>query len=535
MSFRSAFALFVALGLVACDGDGETDAGLPDGSVGEDAGAPYVCERTMALEGVLDESVEISFDTSMVDTAPQDLGFSCGNPDAEARWAPQVVVAYEVPGDEPVSVEFTTINPETNPNFIVFVQARLNDCNAILSGRFPPYCFGPVAPSPPAMEENAEWRSTGQVQANGGDTIFFFVTGFSEPPADERNLIDRGDVRFEVTARANEPPTLETALAVLDGEDLRVEGTGRDGNANARGVLLNFYDGAGEMIDIYGDGRATLENSVFQVRFDDPVSTGFDWSGGSWVRSTPDDGQTQLGEYLANVRPAEVGIRAYDAPNAISDMIRVPLAEATIVGFNEPCDAVTLCRPEMECDDTSNTCQPSATVSNRCAMLPDLGLPGFTTEAVTVNVTGNTRTNPSTFSPLVGCAAEVGGGGGPEAGYGYDVPPGATYDLILSTNQPGTGMTNTIVYVRQGCFDQGSELGCNDDGSVGVSSELEIRDLTGNGFIYVEELREMEPPGDGAYELSVTARPVLSTGMACDDAEVLNRCSAGPCAASVCP
>lgn len=531
MSFRSAFALFVALGLVACDGDGETDAGVPDGAVGEDAGAPYVCERTMTLQGELDSTVDISFDTTMVDTAPQDLGFGCGNPDAEARWAPQVVVAYEVPGTEPVSVEFTTINSDTTANMVVFVQARLNDCNAILSGRFPPYCWGPASTS----MMDPEWRSTGQLQATGGDTIFFFVTGFSEVQGMRPELIDRGMVRFEVTARLNAPPTMDRALVVLDNNDVRVEAEGSDANANARGVLLNFYNRDGDMLDIYGDGQATLENSVFQVRFDDPVSTGFDWTGGSWLRSTPDDMQTQLGEYLTNVGAAAALVRAYDAPNGLSDGIMVDIAEATIVGFGEACDATTLCRPEMVCDEMTSTCGPSDTVNNRCNMATDIALPGFTDTAVTVNLSGNTRSNPANFSPVTGCEAEPGGADGPEALYSFDAPPSATFDLILTTNQPGTGMTNTIVYVRQGCFDQGSELGCNDDGAAGTTSDLEIRDMTGGGFIYVEELREMEPPGDGSFDLQVTARPVLNTGAACDDAEVLNRCAAGACTGGMCP
>lgn len=532
MLFRTVFALIFALGLVACDGEEPADGGPGDAATGTDAGPTFVCERTIPLEGVLDEQVEVTFDTEMTDLAPQDLGLQCGNTDAETRWAPQQVVAYTVPGTEPVSLEFTTINPETTADMVVFVQARINDCGEIRAGRFPPYCWGPVAPSPPAMPENAEWRATGQLQANGGDTVFFFVTGFSEISSQRPELTDRGTVRLQVTARPNEVPTLTSALVVLDGEDVRVEATGSDPNANVRGALLNFYDDSGELLDIYGDGAASVENSVFEVRFDDPVSTGFDWSGGAWVRSVPGMG-TQLGEYLvANEIPTAM-VRAYDAPNGVSEGMMVPIQTASIVGFGEACDAVTLCRPEMVCDPMSMTCGPSMAVSDRCTSAPDVGLPAFVDTAVSATVSGNVRGEPAHFEPAEGCV-DPGAAGGGEVVYTLDAF--APFDLLVSTAQPGTGATDTVVYVRRGCFDRGSELGCNNDGGGGVASELEIRDLEAGGyFIYVEELRQMDPPGTGAFELQVTARPVLPMGATCDMAEVDNRCANGPCASGVCP
>lgn len=537
MLFRRAFvpslALILGVGLTACDGDGGADAGPADASAGPDAGAPFVCERTMVLEGVLDEQVEVTFDTTMAGTMPQDLGLNCGNSDAETRWAPQQVVEYRVPGTEPVSLEFTTINAETTPTMIVFVQARVGDCGTIMDSRFPPTCWGPVAPTPPAMPENAEWRTTGQLQANGGDTVFFFVTGFSEPPVDERNLLDRGTVRFQVTARANTPPTLNSALAVLDGEDVRFEASGRDPNANCRGVLLNFYDADGDMMDIYGDGQASLEFSAFQVRFDDPVSTNFDWTGGAWVRSMAGDGATQLGEYLVAQGAAEVLMRPYDAPFGIGEGMRVPLQPATIVGFNEPCSATALCRPELTCDATTSTCQPPTALNDRCNTAESVPLPGFSDTAVSVTVTGDLRSELADFSAAPGCT-DPGATGSREALYQVDSP--VDFDLLLTTERPGTGATDTVLYVRTVCADQGTELGCNNDGTGGVGSSLEVRDLAGGGyFIYVEELAQMEPPGTGAFELEVTARPILGTGATCDMAEVMNRCMNGACAAGVCP
>jgi hypothetical protein len=539
MSCRHLAPLLLALAplsLSACDGDGETDAGMADAGVATDAGAPLACEQPLELQGTLegDGRVEVDFDTTMTMVRPQDLGRECGNTNAEVRWAPQQVVAYQVPGDGPVSVEFNTVNPGTTEEMVVFVQARVNDCGAIPSGRFPPFCFGPVQPNT-MMPDEGEWRSSGQLQANGGDTIFFFVTGFSSPSI--MGLVDRGTVRFQVTALENEPPTMSRALLVLDETDLRVEASGNDPNANARGVLLNFFDASGDMLDLYGDGEATLEDSNFLVRFDDPVSTGFDWNGGAWIRSVPMDDMTQLGEFLVAQNVTQALVRPFDAPNGIGEGMMVPLQEATVVGFNEACDEVTLCRAELECDATEMTCQPTAIVADACNNAQDVVLSTIENEAVTVTVMNNPRGMQSRFSPADGCVPPGAAAGG-ESVYAFDTPPSLTFDLIVDADTAGTGATNTAVYVRNGlCFDQAAEIGCNDDASPGnTASTLELMDLTGGSyFIYAEDLVAMMPPGSGAHELEITVRPVLDTGATCDPDELLNRCAVGPCNEGICP
>ncbi|MGE0784253.1 MAG: hypothetical protein AB7S26_01095 [Sandaracinaceae bacterium] len=532
MSFRRALIVLLSFGLIACDGDGsETDAGADDAAA-VDAGVSYVCERTEVLEGELDTAVSTTFDTSMESLAPRDLGLDCGNPDAELRWAPQHVIEYHVPGTDPVMIDFTTINDTTTPTMVVVVQARVNECTVPPGGRFPPLCFGPASPN----TDPAEWRSNGQLVANGGDTVYFFVTGYSEVPDMGMMLVDRGTVKIDITARLNSPPTLDSASVILAGNDVRVEASGNDPNANARGAVLRFYTAAGELIDIYGDGRATPEGSVFPARFDAPVSTGFDFTGGVWIRSTPNDGATQLGEYLVAQDIRRASVQVFDAPNGVSAEMMVDIQTATFVGYNEACDAAMLCRPEMECSMTSMTCQPTMAVGTACQTAEDIALPAFSDTAVTVNLMANTRVGAGQFEPGADCGVPSANAAGAEHIYAFDAP--AAFDLLVTTDLPGTGATDTILYVRNVCFDRGAELGCSDDimPPGNVHSSLEIRDLAAGGYyVFVEEFIQDPQPGTGDHEIQITARPILGTGATCDMAEVDNRCMAGPCAAGVCP
>ncbi len=116
------------------------------------------------------------------------------------------------------------------------------------------------------------------------------------------------------------------------------------------------------------------------------------------------------------------------------------------------------------------------------------------------------------------------------------VPAATQVDLLVTTEQPGTGATDTILYMRAECVDPGQELACNDDRVAGdLQSDIEARDLgPGTYFIFVEAYGGIAM-GTAPHELLITARPVLNTGAACDDAVLLNRCAAGPCTAGVCP
>lgn len=514
-----------ALGLIACDSDPEVDAGPPDsGAAPVDGGPSFTCASAIEVTGVLDDVVSQTVDTTMVDEAPRDLGLTCGNPSAELRWAPQAVIAFEVPGSGPVAVQFSTINEVTPPEMAVVVQAR-HDCEMVPEQSFPSPCFGPLEP-------RVEWRAQGAVPAMGGETLYFVVTGYTDVSEVAPGVVDRGPVRIDFTVSANEKPTLDAADLVLIGADLRADASGSDADGNVTALLTNYYDEAG-LLDLYGTGAPTESNSLFAIPLDDPAPTGTSWTGGAWVRSTPDDMRTQLGEYLIARGATMARVIAVDDLNGVSEPLMVPLVQAEIVGYGETCGAARRCDVGYTCG-AGGTCEASAAAMAACGAATDAMLPAFTDQAVTVTVTDTTGTDPGNFDPLAGCVG-AGEAAGDESVYQVDVASG-TFDLLLSTATPITGRTDTVIYVRTACAEPPTELGCNDDiGGGVVASELELRDLApGTYYVFVEQVVEpgLQPRG---HALEITARPVLTTGASCDDAEVLNRCASGACTMGTCP
>lgn len=128
------------------------------------------------------------------------------------------------------------------------------------------------------------------------------------------------------------------------------------------------------------------------------------------------------------------------------------------------------------------------------------------------------------------------GSAGAETIYSVQVPTGLQVDLLVTSEQPGTADTDTIVYIRSECVDGTTELACNDDRASGdLQSDLEARNLgPGTYFVFVEAYGGV-PTGTAPFELQVTARPVLASGATCDDAEVRNRCAGAPCSGGTCP
>ena len=116
-----AFATCLALaGLASGCGDDSTmmmtdtgmgDSDMPDSSMPDstrpDTPPPPedVCTAPIDVVGEIG-TVSVSGNTSTTMLRPRDLGADCGNAEA-ARFAPQEVVAYQVPGTEPVGVLFT--------------------------------------------------------------------------------------------------------------------------------------------------------------------------------------------------------------------------------------------------------------------------------------------------------------------------------------------------------------------------------------------------------------------------------------------
>jgi Ca2+-binding RTX toxin-like protein len=231
MSFtRVSSALFLSLLLAACDGtppisDAGVDAGLPD-SGPPDAGPPLACTETMTVDGVLGDTVSVMFDTAMTETRPRDLGLTCGNAEAELRWAPEEVVELHVPGTGPVAVDLDTVSSgETDADFNTVLQVR-TQCEHVPQGIFPPTCFDDFS--------QTDFRSRGSFMATGGQTYFIIVTGFSHPPADQ-GTVDRGHVRLDITVHDNAPPTITSGSLILAGNDTLVGAGGSDGLSGGSG------------------------------------------------------------------------------------------------------------------------------------------------------------------------------------------------------------------------------------------------------------------------------------------------------------
>lgn len=522
MSLRNALLCsLLALGLVACDGPGpsEVDGGPGPGT---DAGPPLTCTTMTELTGVLEDTVSATFDTRMTEEGPRDLGLACGNTGAELRWAPQEVVAFTVPGSagQSVAVQFTSNVAGTDSNFNTVIQVR-ESCETVPPVNFPPACFNDIA-----MDE---FRTEGTVTANGGDVLYFIITGFSEPPPAEET-VDSGTVQVDFRTYESSAPTIATGAMRLVLDDVRIEITGNDPNADVRGVGMNFYGPDGELLDIFGDGQATEDGDLIVVRFDDPPATGFDYTGGRWVR-VGEDGIGPLGGYLRAVGATAVSYRVFDAAWGVSDPLMVPITEATLVGLFEACDFETFCRQEMVC--SGGMCIPSAQVAMACDSALDLALPPTIDTAVTVTHMGSAGGGASLFTASTECDPQAGTAFS-EAIYKIDFSSGP-FDLFVTSDLAGSGMTDTLIYLRSQCPDSGTELACNDDitAMTNLRSSIEALDLdAGTYYVYVETWG-----GDSSqpHEIEVTARPLIGSGLACDDAEVLNRCMTGTCTSGMCP
>ncbi|MCZ7683084.1 MAG: hypothetical protein M5U28_31450 [Sandaracinaceae bacterium] len=287
----------------------------------------------------------------------------------------------------------------------------------------------------------------------------------------------------------------------------------------------NFYDASG-LLDIYGDGEATEDGDVYVVFFA-PAPTTADYAGEAVVPATV----ANVAAYLRAVDATHATYRVFDSAWAMSAPLRVDIEEATLVGFGEACDGTHVCRPEMTC--ASGTCAVQGPPAVACSGAIDLGAAA---DGVPVTRTGTTGAGYGVFAPSTACVADPNGGIGAETIYTVTVPAGVTADLILTTDLPETGSTDTILYVRSTCGDSGTELGCNDDRARSdVQSDVTLMDLTeGTYYVFVERYGGLAS-GTIGHALRATLRPVLGSGEPCDDTGATNRCASGACSAGTCP
>jgi hypothetical protein len=128
---------------------------------------------------------------------------------------------------------------------------------------------------------------------------------------------------------------------------------------------------------------------------------------------------------------------------------------------------------------------------------------------------------------------------GTEAVFDVTVPDGS-YDLIVSTDVPATGTTDTVIHVRAICSDLSTDIGsaCNDDREAGNARSLFILHgvEAGTYTVFVEPFGH-PPEEDVPFGIEFGLRPLLGTGTSCDPTGRRNRCSTGACATEspICP
>ncbi|MBW2460979.1 MAG: hypothetical protein JRH11_04990 [Deltaproteobacteria bacterium] len=515
----SRLPLFLALlplgaNLIACGDDttpptdsGMADTGMEDATV-EDTSRPPplpdVCVSPIAVTGEIGTST-VSGDTSMVEARPRDLGGDCGNTSA-ARFAPQEVIAYTVPGTGELGVAFTLDTAGTDENFAAVVQVR-GACDEIPGAGT---CYG-------AEENQPGIPARGGVLANGGDVIYFIVTGWAEAMTPATGS---GAWQMDITAGPNEAPTLVSGQLSNVGGSLEVAlSTMDDTGVETYRMELQGADGMG--IDVNEDGM---------VNEGDWVIGGFrEESQPAFVGTGRWTDMFAVLPGTVTVTQAEVAVR--DVFNAESVPMTLTIGDAPSVGA--ACDATTYCALELTC--VSDVCAASTESTTVCATATALTITEPTDTTTSTTVSGTIPAGTGALTP--GCTNAV----GPEVIYTLTVPAAGTgtYDVIADTNLTGTGETDTAIYLRSTCEDPTTELACNDDIDLDggtYSSRFELLDApAGDHAIVVEQWFPVATTTPGDFQMEVSLRPVLATGAACDNAGADNRCAAGACAASVCP
>jgi hypothetical protein len=436
--------------------------------------------------------------------------------------APQWVVAYTVPGDGPHAVEVSTINPGTDQNFDTVIAMR-RSCQPTSISEPPDACFDDDSGT-------REFRSRGSFLADGGETVFLFVTGYGTGAG---GRTDEGLAQLDITAEAITPPTITEASILITPDVIRLDVVGGDAGRDASGVWVTFHGPAGELLDIDANGVFD-DGDVLRGPLDRPVV-----GVSTFTETATLPGRATGGASTAHVRLS-------DRAGVLSERaITVPARIGTVVGPGAACDATSVCDRELACDG-SMVCVPAPDRMLACGGAIDLPLMAPTDDMATVATRQSVlEAGGGLFAAPEDCSTAT---GGQEDIFHVTVPAGR-FDVILTTDSEGTsGDTplepDTILYVRRDCTDasltSASPDECNDDIETGENqrSTVEIRDVGDTELFAFVEIYNGAAEGEGVrYEIAATLRPVLSTGAACDPAGLLNRCGTGTCpvATRVCP
>jgi hypothetical protein len=493
---------------------GAGDSGRRDAG-GDDAGPPSnlgTCAMPRALTGTVG-TVMIDGDTTGGPVG-RDLGSECGNP-AAARFSPSDVIAYTVPGDGTVALEFTMVNTVTDAMYDSVIQVR-TACEMIPAATFPPTCFDDAV-------RNEEFRSAGAILAEGGTTIYFLVSGYAETPLE--GFTDQGVYRLEVTARANTVPTLLGGQWQVVGEVVRGSMMGMDPDMDPNGFVATFQTEDGMPVDLNGSGTVDAGDDV-SFFFDnlDTIDGMAVYTGTTAI--------TGLAALIADLDITQASTRIFDVPFSTSEPMVLPVTVATEVGLGDACDAMNVCVTPLTCSETSMECEASAAVITACEAAT----------ALTIAAPTTTTTSSAVQSGMLDMGAGLFEGScsntfGAEELFTVTVPAGANVDVIATTDVTPTMDTDTVAYIRSTCADPLDELVCDDDGGTTIAnaSVAILEDAEpGTYTVFVEPFETRTEPVP--YGLQVSLRPVLATGATCDPMEVDNRCAEGPCPkAGTCP
>lgn len=507
-----------ALALIGCDGgtsDPDATIMLPDSGPMPFVG-PGTCAQPRVVVGEL-STIRLDLDTTEDPEGALDLGPACGNPDGVPR-APQEVIAYMVPGAGPVGVSFDAALGDTLTNFDTVIQVR-RTCAEIPTDGFPPSCFDDMSAT--------DRRSAGALMAEGGETLYFVVTGFTDAPLPD--TIDRGPLSIEFTARLNDVPEVLGGEVRTVAERTEIAVTGRDADEDAIGVLTTFFAADGTALDLNGDGEVPDQ---LALGFDaEPVGVEF-MSTATIFYIAFGSGAVALSDRLIFLRAATAELVIVDEFYAQSAPMSVSVRFLDEVGLGADCSVATGagCTLGLRC--VGDVCVPTPAIAALCE--------SSTALTIETPTTTTTRLNYNGMMP--------GGGGLIESSCAHTpgretvlevIVPAGSFDLIASTNLPGTGATDTVVYLRRECVDRLSEppSGCIDNISGDPQAVVTLLDADPGVYsIFVEKLgHPSEAPIP--FELQVSLRPVLTTGAACDAAGAENRCAAGACpsATLLCP
>jgi hypothetical protein len=443
-------------------------------------------------------------------SAPHVLTTGCASMDPPGG---QVVYEVVVPGSGPHAIIANTGVPGTDRAVDTVISLRRTAC----AGATSDLCWDDYL---------QDRRARADFLAMGGDHVFVIVSAYTSSSS--------GPYSIAFTASPNAPPTIDTATALLAGDQLLVDVSGGDADGNAWGVDVRFHGPAGELIDIDGDGMRDASDFL-----DGPFARSV--SGATMFIERARFSLSMM-QVMRIATATSATVRVLDEPQAISVTdVPTPLLMGAIALAGQACDVTHVCSDELNCSaGVPHACTPTPLRAGACAAAMPLTIPTPTMTTTMGSVMGVLMPGNGLFTG--DCAPTL----GVEDIYNVTVPVTTTpVDLVLTTEMPGSDPAgDTVLYVRGNCVDPATTMStwCDDDDSAATPStylsRLVIQNIpAGHYAVFVEAYQGVQPDMMLRYQLGGSLRPVLPTGAACDPTEVMNRCARMMCsgASRTCP